>query len=516
MAFGQLTCRPNGSGTDWHTAGNWDCGIVPRTSGWPYDNVILDQNMTITSDITISGCCAPNISGLVVENGATLTVTGALLNITGTNNGGVLTIETGGKVTSNNQINIDNGRTNTIQSGGILEAVTVRLFDEANLDNDGTITVTTFTADGGSSVLDNSGTITASGTMTIDGSTNYTNSGTVNAHAFAMAGTTTSSNSGTMNVTTTFSVASGSFTGNGDIVSDSVALTGNSIFTSTGDIDVVTGFNVANSANVTIGVGGTLEALNIYNTGSVGLSVLGEARANGNVSNTGSSNIDGDGLLYWGTYSCTGASGVTCASGGPINCPTIPTGNGIDLNTCGVALFVDVLYFSGQYVDGEAILEWSTVIEENNDYFRILESENLVRFEEIGQIASYYTNSNELLTYNFNATASHRKGVYYQLQAVDLDGIVTSHQTIYVSFTGDSEAFIFPNPTIDGSFVIRSSGNFFNTKLQIVNQIGQEIAYVKLDDGGDVYRYTAELDNGVYTINLIEPEGIQTLKLVVQ
>lgn len=321
-------------------------------------------------------------------------------------------------------------------------------------------------------------------------------------------------NAATVEVTGNGTVGDPTLDNSGSINSDSIAVTGSSYFFSDGDIHVTNGFNVVNSGGSTID--GTLDATDIYNSGSTGLTIDGEATATGTVYNDGSSDIDGSGNLFWATFSCSGATNVICNAGGPVACPAVPAANGINLNTCGVALLADILYFSGHYENGEANLEWVTIMEESNDYFIVLQSENMDRFEPVDQVESYFTNSNELLTYNLNVTASHRKGMYYQLQAVDLDGVVTTHQTIYVSFTGDVEAFIFPNPSDNGSFVIRSNSVFLNTKLQVVNQIGQEIVYANLEDGGDVFRFEEVLESGVYAVNLIEPKGIQTLKLVVQ
>jgi len=64
----------NGTSTDWATATAWTPNGFPDHDDHPNDLVIINHDMTFTGDLGVKG----SGSSLIINSGATLTITGAL------------------------------------------------------------------------------------------------------------------------------------------------------------------------------------------------------------------------------------------------------------------------------------------------------------------------------------------------------------------------------------------------------------------------------------------------------
>lgn len=146
----RTTCVTNGNGTDWHTAANWNsCGGSTPTLLWPYDDIIINHPITISSsDVTITGCCNPEKSLLTIND--TLTITGRTLNFFGAGDGGALQVNSGGTVISDATISFEASRNSRVESGGTIDAALVKFVNSSSTNIDGTITADSlfFSGDG--------------------------------------------------------------------------------------------------------------------------------------------------------------------------------------------------------------------------------------------------------------------------------------------------------------------------------------------------------------------------------
>ena len=122
--------------------------------------------------------------------------------------------------------------------------------------------------------------------------------------------------------------------------------------------------------------------------------------------------------------------------------------------------------------NGDVLLSWQTLTEENADYFSVQRSENGKDFQEIGRVKAA-GNSVLPLSYNFtDLTLNHSsRYLYYQLLVVDLDKkedrsrIVLYKQDVKIK---NIIVKISPNPVTSGDHLLIWFNADQNTKLQAV------------------------------------------------
>lgn len=77
---------------------------------------------------------------------------------------------------------------------------------------------------------------------------------------------------------------------------------------------------------------------------------------------------------------------------------------------------------------------------------------------------------------------------------------------------GVQELLIYPNPTADKIFINASNNIIFNSKVRLINSIGQTVVNMKLENSLDV----SFLVNGLYFLEINAPEGLFRKKIVIQ
>jgi hypothetical protein len=153
--------------------------------------------------------------------------------------------------------------------------------------------------------------------------------------------------------------------------------------------------------------------------------------------------------------------------------------SGIVSNAGNTPLPVSLLYFKG--LNNEQLhtieLRWATASESNNDYFTIERSANGEEFVTIGTVKGNGT-SQITNKYQFIDDGARAGIYYYRLSQTDLDGTTVHFKIIRIEVDGVAEPFasVYPNP---------------------VNQ------------GNDVTVDLIDVPDGVYTISIHDPQGIQ-------
>ncbi len=115
---------------------------------------------------------------------------------------------------------------------------------------------------------------------------------------------------------------------------------------------------------------------------------------------------------------------------------------------------IELLSFTAEANDNDAILNWSTAMELNNDHFELERSPDGVNFEAIGTVEGK-GNATAIQNYTFTDTGigSQVNGtVYYQLRQVDKDGTSTTSKIRSVQFTNKHELITvntYPNPVVN-------------------------------------------------------------------
>jgi hypothetical protein len=120
---------------------------------------------------------------------------------------------------------------------------------------------------------------------------------------------------------------------------------------------------------------------------------------------------------------------------------------------------IDLLSFYGEVRDNTVILNWSTALEINNDFFTIERTRNGITFEEVGEVdgsGTIYVQMNYSLTDEDPIEGT----TYYRLKQTDFDGAYDYADMISVNFEKEDKACeidVSPNPC-RGQCVITLSG----------------------------------------------------------
>ena len=116
-----------------------------------------------------------------------------------------------------------------------------------------------------------------------------------------------------------------------------------------------------------------------------------------------------------GTTYYISVSGYTFSGGGKGNMRLALT----DLGS--YALPIELVSFTGELINKQVLLKWTTATEINSDYFTLERSVDAINFNEIGIVASYGTTIN---THNYTYLDTKPiEGIsYYRLKQTDYDG----------------------------------------------------------------------------------------------
>lgn len=289
------------------------------------------------------------------------------------------------------------------------------------------------------------------------------------------------------------------------------AVTINSDFAIGGPITI----SSPSSPQIQIGAGGNVSAASITSSGgSEVITVDGALTVYGDINVTNGSGIGGTGLVgFSGTFTTDNSgSGLYCDTG------VDHDGNGdagdgvsdvpfqsMDLSTCAENLPVTYIYFKASKTsDNTSLLTWATSEELNSEKFIIERSINGRDFSPIGEVQSAGTTT-EVQYYTFTDDEVENGTYYYRLVQVDFDGKSEPSKVRHVSFEGDPEIKIHPNPTESDEVSVHISLlQDEDIILTIANVLGQtlHIEQIKVEDEFKVHNLLpdTELINGYYLL----------------
>jgi hypothetical protein len=199
--------------------------------------------------------------------------------------------------------------------------------------------------------------------------------------------------------------------------------------------------------------------------------------------------------------------GFTAASGGVAQSQSVCNVNlltNIPNPDCATILSNELINFDINCVNNITNLYWSVENKNEIDYFKILESEDGITFNTIGEV----TNTDNLGNSSYNYSVGQiKETMYYKLETTNIDGVKSISKILSSNCNSNSNenVYVYPNPT--------------NEKLTVVNR-KQKIVTIKLIDvnGCEIYNkdmtqsYIKELDvlnisSGVYGVKIENVDG---------
>jgi hypothetical protein len=174
---------------------------------------------------------------------------------------------------------------------------------------------------------------------------------------------------------------------------------------------------------------------------------------------------------------------------------------------------VELLTFTGKMINGTVVLNWTTVMERNNQKFIIERSSNSSDWEAIGEVAGA-GNVTTLTNYSFIDYTPLDGTSYYRLRQVDIDGAFAYSNVALLQTAGDQSVSISPNPFDDALFIKTTIQGEMN--ISIYDVLGRLMFHVnqKSDNDGTLRILQPELVSGTYVVTVQAGEFVERQKVI--
>lgn len=186
---------------------------------------------------------------------------------------------------------------------------------------------------------------------------------------------------------------------------------------------------------------------------------------------------------------------------------------------CPNPLPIELIDFTGNYIDRNVKLSWSTSSETENDYFTLFRSYDGVKFEDIGKIdgapGGY---SSEKRDYFFYDDKPGNEMTYYKVKQVDFNGEVKESKMIgIISPMSLKEVAVVPNPVQDNAMVVFKTTEEQATAIEITDLAGNVIESITIDSkyGINTYAFdTKKISAGIYFVKITNNLETQKIKFI--
>lgn len=149
-------------------------------------------------------------------------------------------------------------------------------------------------------------------------------------------------------------------------------------------------------------------------------------------------------------------------------------------------------------------LNWTTVLEENFDFFTLERAGTDLNFVAISTLQGNGFSTSPI-DYQFEDRNPLPGVNYYRLKATDLDGFVEYHRIISVQFSSVASTQIYPNPVSDYSFSVEGNA----TQLRVVNLMGHVVMSELISAGTRKVTLPSQVKAGTYIALLMYSDGTQ-------
>lgn len=179
---------------------------------------------------------------------------------------------------------------------------------------------------------------------------------------------------------------------------------------------------------------------------------------------------------------------------------------------------VALISFNGAAANEGIALNWATASEKNNDRFEVQRSADGRSFETVGTVKGN-GNSNSKLTYTFQDKRPAAGLNYYRLRQVDFDG--TSEFSKVISVNGkkmDMAVTLYPNPSADGVFHVRTQPNGQESTLQVMDISGRVLHTRTISNTAEVTvdGKSLGMKPGIYLISVKAGENVSVQKMMIK
>jgi hypothetical protein len=185
----------------------------------------------------------------------------------------------------------------------------------------------------------------------------------------------------------------------------------------------------------------------------------------------------------------------------------------------GAPLPVELVYFEAKAIDNhQALLNWQTASELNNNYFDVERSYDAIHWEWVGKVAGNGTTT-QLTDYSFvdKTIAKSQQTAYYRLNQIDYDGANEYTDIRSVRFTVKPNAFeiaAYPNPFNQEVTISVSTTELYS--IEVTDLSGVLLLAIQNEDKGTHRLDLSAWASGVYIVNVTSTQGTKHLKVIKQ
>jgi len=169
--------------------------------------------------------------------------------------------------------------------------------------------------------------------------------------------------------------------------------------------------------------------------------------------------------------------------------------------SCNAALLpITLTSFNATLTTHGVLLDWSTAMERDNDYFSVERSEDGLVFSEVTRVPSAGA-SEAVQHYEAKDPTPFEGTVYYRLRQTDLDGTSTLSHVVPVLSRGRTSTSVHPNPVTESE--IQLTGELITGNATILDGTGS-VVFSGTVEG----RIPVEgLRPGAYALHLLDSDG---------
>ncbi len=177
---------------------------------------------------------------------------------------------------------------------------------------------------------------------------------------------------------------------------------------------------------------------------------------------------------------------------------------------------IELMSFTASCMDDLVVVNWTTAVEINNDFFTLYRSTDGEHFEKLDVIQGQ-GNSTYISDYSYVDEKPAALQQYYRLQQTDYDGTSTWSDVIYANCVKTPGEFhIVPNPFKDELYVMFDESTPSGITLRINDMLGNVIFETVIPEHALKYRII-ELEKclpGTYFISIMYNDSVKTQKLI--
>jgi hypothetical protein len=176
---------------------------------------------------------------------------------------------------------------------------------------------------------------------------------------------------------------------------------------------------------------------------------------------------------------------------------------------------IKLLSFTAKKSGDSGLLNWTTVIETNNDYFSIERSLDAMYFETIANVEGAGNNFTKI-NYSYNDVHVPNGTLYYRLKQTDFDGNYTYSEVIVLQTDENNSAHMtMQQPFFDGSEIVTTICNITSSILnvEIIDLLCASLFAKTINPNDDTYVLT--INAGILTRDKVYILRVYTNKEVI-